>query len=72
MRATCLLGLGHCAFTTDSYVVAALVLPWGDIGRLAVMRHRQRPGDGGRMPALPSRLDLILEEGPGDGHSSAT
>ena len=31
------------AFTTDSYVVDPLFFPGGDIGRLAVCRHRQRP-----------------------------
>ncbi len=34
--------------TTDSHVVHPIFFPGGDIGRLAVCGHRQRPRDDGR------------------------
>ena len=50
--------------TTDSHVVHPLFFPGGDIGRLAVAGHGQRPGDDGRhRAARRSPARSILEEG---------
>ncbi len=48
---------GRIAFTTDAHVVQPLEFPGGDIGRLARLRHRQRPGNG-RSPAAGARRRL--------------
>ena len=44
------------SITTDSHVIHPIFFPGGDIGRLAVCRHGQRPGDDGRDRA--ARPDL--------------
>jgi len=53
---------GEIAFTTDGYVVTPPFFPGGDIGRLAVLRDRERPrrlrGEGGGDLVRPD-----LEEG---------
>ena len=41
------------AFTTDSFVVTPLFFPGGDIGRLAVVRHGERPAHARRDPQVP-------------------
>jgi len=53
---------GRLAFTTDSFIVAPLVFPGGDIGRLAVAGTVNDLATVGAQPLWMS-LGLILEEG---------
>ena len=46
---------GRLALCTDSHIVTPLFFPGGDIGTAGGVRHGQRPGDGGRPPAVPRR-----------------
>lgn len=53
---------GRLAFTTDSYVVAPIFFPGGDIGRLAVFGTVNDLSMAGAIPMYLS-LSLIIEEG---------